>query len=134
MVVVKTLPSGEVDMEDFKAAVAKHSDNLAAFMITYPSTYGLFDAEIQELCAIIHDNGGQVYMDGANMNAQARPRPLHRQGPIRRCAMCCTAASTSTAPMPHSLRVAYACTHRGNPSRDIRSRALVCVWGGCMGI
>eukprot|EP00892_Ulva_mutabilis_P002870 jgi/Ulvmu1/12584/UM092_0014.1 len=70
VVVVKTLPSGEVDMEDFKAAVAKHSDNLAAFMITYPSTYGLFDAEIQELCSIIHENGGQVYMDGANMNAQ----------------------------------------------------------------
>jgi glycine dehydrogenase len=72
VVVVKTLPSGEVDLADFKAAVEKHKDNLSAFMITYPSTYGVFDNEIQELCQIIHDNGGQVYMDGANMNAQAR--------------------------------------------------------------
>lgn len=70
VVIVKTKPSGEVDMEDFKAAVEKHRDNLSAFMITYPSTYGLFDNDIQELCQTIHDAGGQVYMDGANMNAQ----------------------------------------------------------------
>ena len=70
VVIVKTKTTGEVDMEDFKAAVAKHKDNLSAFMITYPSTFGLFDNDIQELCSTIHDAGGQVYMDGANMNAQ----------------------------------------------------------------
>jgi glycine dehydrogenase len=70
VVIVKTRPTGEVDMEDFKAAVAKHKDNLSAFMITYPSTYGVFDTDIGELCEAIHAAGGQVYMDGANMNAQ----------------------------------------------------------------
>ena len=72
VVVVKVLPTGEVDMADFKAAVEKHKDKLAAFMITYPSTYGVFDKDIQELCDTIHAAGGQVYMDGANMNAQVR--------------------------------------------------------------
>lgn len=74
VVIVKTKPTGEVDMEDFEAAVAKHADNLAAFMITYPSTFGLFDTNITDLCDTIHAAGGQVYMDGANMNAQVRPR------------------------------------------------------------
>jgi glycine dehydrogenase len=69
-VVVKTKPEGEVDMEDFKAAVEKHKDKLSAFMITHFSTYGLFDNEIGELCDTIHAAGGQVYMDGENMNAQ----------------------------------------------------------------
>lgn len=70
VVTVRTLPTGEVDMEDFHAAVKKHKDNLSAFMITYPSTFGVFDKEITELCETIHGAGGQVYMDGANMNAQ----------------------------------------------------------------
>ena len=74
VVIVKTKPTGEVDMEDFQAAVAKHRDNLSAFMITYPSTFGVFDTDIGELCSAIHEAGGQVYMDGANMNAQVRGR------------------------------------------------------------
>jgi glycine dehydrogenase len=61
---------GNVDAEDLAAKAAQHSENLAALMITYPSTHGVFEPEIVEICNIIHKNGGQVYMDGANMNAQ----------------------------------------------------------------
>lgn len=70
VVVVKNLENGEIDFEDLIAKVAEHKDNLAAFMITYPSTYGFFDANVKEITNLIHENGGQVYMDGANMNAQ----------------------------------------------------------------
>merc|ERR1719364_337757 len=61
---------GMVSIDEVRAAAEKHKDNLAAFMITYPSTHGVYENGIDELCQIIHDNGGQVYMDGANMNAQ----------------------------------------------------------------
>jgi glycine dehydrogenase len=61
---------GNTDIEDLKAKAAEHRNYLAAFMITYPSTHGIFETAIREMCRIIHDNGGQVYMDGANMNAQ----------------------------------------------------------------
>jgi len=67
---VKNLESGEIDFEDFKAKVEQHSANLSAVMITYPSTYGFFDKNIKEITELIHQHGGQVYMDGANMNAQ----------------------------------------------------------------
>ncbi len=70
VVVVKNLENGEIDIEDLKAKATEHAANLGAVMITYPSTYGLFDANIKEIIELIHDNGGQVYMDGANMNAQ----------------------------------------------------------------
>ncbi|CAD5935285.1 Glycine dehydrogenase (decarboxylating) [Planktothrix tepida] len=61
---------GNIDIADLQAKAEKHRDNLAALMITYPSTHGVFETGIQEICNIIHANGGQVYMDGANMNAQ----------------------------------------------------------------
>jgi glycine dehydrogenase len=61
---------GNVDVEDLKAKAEKHSHELAALMVTYPSTHGVFEESIQEICHIIHSHGGQVYMDGANMNAQ----------------------------------------------------------------
>jgi len=61
---------GNVDLEDLKAKAEKHSDELAALMVTYPSTHGVFEDHIQELCDVVHEHGGQVYMDGANMNAQ----------------------------------------------------------------
>jgi glycine dehydrogenase len=61
---------GNIDVEDLKIKAAKHSQELAALMVTYPSTHGVFEAAIQEICAIVHEHGGQVYMDGANMNAQ----------------------------------------------------------------
>ncbi len=70
VVVVKNLENGHIDSEDLKEKVAIHKDNLSCLMVTYPSTYGFFDNEIKDITDLIHENGGQVYMDGANMNAQ----------------------------------------------------------------
>ncbi len=70
VVVVKNLENGEIDFEDLKAKAEQYSENLAAAMITYPSTYGFFDHNIKDIMKLIHEHGGQVYMDGANMNAQ----------------------------------------------------------------
>jgi glycine dehydrogenase len=70
VVVVATDVSGNVDVADLKAKAQQHSDKLAALMITYPSTHGVFEDAIRDICAIVHEHGGQVYMDGANMNAQ----------------------------------------------------------------
>ena len=62
--------NGDVDLDDLTKQAEKHSDRLAALMVTYPSTHGVFEDHIQELCDVVHQHGGQVYMDGANMNAQ----------------------------------------------------------------
>ena len=70
VVVVKTDEDGNIDLEDLKAKAEQYSDTLAALMVTYPSTHGVFETAIQEICETIHQNGGLVYMDGANMNAQ----------------------------------------------------------------
>ncbi|WBX74267.1 aminomethyl-transferring glycine dehydrogenase [Tenacibaculum pacificus] len=70
VVVTKTDERGNIDVEDLRAKAEKHKDNLAALMVTYPSTHGVYERAIKEITQIIHDNGGQVYMDGANMNAQ----------------------------------------------------------------
>ncbi len=70
VVVVGCDRDGNVDLADLRAKAAKHADQLAALMITYPSTHGVFEAEIRDICAVVHAAGGQVYMDGANMNAQ----------------------------------------------------------------
>jgi len=70
VVVVKSDDKGLVDVEDLRNKAEQYKDSLGALMITYPSTYGIFEESIREICQIIHDNGGQVYMDGANMNAQ----------------------------------------------------------------
>lgn len=70
VVVTKTSENGNIDVEDLKAKAELHKDNLACLMVTYPSTHGVYEASIKEITAIIHTNGGQVYMDGANMNAQ----------------------------------------------------------------
>lgn len=69
-VTVKCDDKGNIDLEDFRAKAEANKDNLAASMITYPSTHGIFEADIKEMCEIIHACGGQLYMDGANMNAQ----------------------------------------------------------------
>ena len=69
VVVVKTAGTGEIDMEDLRAKVATHGEKLAAIMVTYPSTHGVFEDTITELCALVHEAGGQVYIDGANLNA-----------------------------------------------------------------
>jgi glycine dehydrogenase len=68
--VVRCDEQGNVDVADLRRKAAEHQDRLAALMVTYPSTHGVFEAEIKEICRIVHDYGGQVYMDGANMNAQ----------------------------------------------------------------
>ena len=70
VVVTKTLENGNIDVEDLREKAILHKDNLSCLMVTYPSTHGVFESAIQEITKIIHDNGGQVYMDGANMNAQ----------------------------------------------------------------
>jgi glycine dehydrogenase len=70
VIVVGTDPNGNVDVADLRAKAQQHRDKLAALMITYPSTHGVFEDAIRDICAIVHEHGGQVYMDGANMNAQ----------------------------------------------------------------
>ena len=70
VVVVATDEAGNVDMADLQAKAEQHKDQLGALMITYPSTHGVFEEGIRDICRIIHEHGGQVYMDGANMNAQ----------------------------------------------------------------
>ncbi|MDX1653578.1 MAG: aminomethyl-transferring glycine dehydrogenase [Candidatus Competibacteraceae bacterium] len=69
VVVVKCDKAGNVDVADLRAQAEKHRDNLAALMVTYPSTHGVFEEAIREICEIVHANGGQIYMDGANLNA-----------------------------------------------------------------
>ncbi|OIQ21127.1 MAG: glycine dehydrogenase (aminomethyl-transferring) [Flavobacterium sp. MedPE-SWcel] len=70
VVVTKTSENGNIDLEDLRAKAELHKDNLACLMVTYPSTHGVYEASIIEITQLVHDNGGQVYMDGANMNAQ----------------------------------------------------------------
>ena len=76
VVPVQSGPDGDIDLDDFRAKAEQHSENLAGCMITYPSTHGVFEEGVKEVCKIIHDHGGQVYIDGANLNAMvglARP-------------------------------------------------------------
>ncbi len=79
VVPVKSAENGDIDVEDFKAKAEQHAKNLAGCMITYPSTHGVFEETVTEVCQITHDHGGQVYIDGANMNAMvglSRPGDL----------------------------------------------------------
>jgi len=69
VVVVATDEIGDVDVDDLKAKIEQHREDLAALMITYPSTHGVFEEAVEEICAMVHDAGGQVYVDGANLNA-----------------------------------------------------------------
>ncbi|WP_341760217.1 aminomethyl-transferring glycine dehydrogenase [Candidatus Endowatersipora endosymbiont of Watersipora subatra] len=79
VVVIKCRKNGNIDMDDLRDKAVYHSERLAALMITYPSTHGVFESSIKVICSIIHENGGQVYLDGANLNAMiglARPADL----------------------------------------------------------
>ncbi len=79
VVIIRCDDRGNIDVADLRARAVEHRDRLAALMVTYPSTHGVFEDSIKELCGIVHENGGQVYMDGANMNAQVglcRPAEL----------------------------------------------------------
>lgn len=76
VVAVKSAENGDIDLDDFRAKAAEHGENLAGCMITYPSTHGVFEETVHEVCRIVHEHGGQVYIDGANLNAMvglARP-------------------------------------------------------------
>src|SRR5512147_887769 len=70
VIVVACDKQGNVDLGDLEAKAAEHRDRLSALMLTYPSTHGVFEADVRRICQIVHTHGGQVYMDGANMNAQ----------------------------------------------------------------
>ncbi len=70
VVVTKALENGNIDVDDLREKAVKYKDNLSALMVTYPSTHGVYESAIKEITSLIHENGGQVYMDGANMNAQ----------------------------------------------------------------
>ncbi len=70
VVAVNCDSDGNIDVADLRAKAEQHQEQLAALMVTYPSTHGVFEESIKEICAIVHQFGGQVYMDGANMNAQ----------------------------------------------------------------
>lgn len=79
VVPIKSLENGDIDVDDFRAKAELHSENLAGCMITYPSTHGVFEETVMDVCALVHEHGGQVYLDGANMNAMvglARPGDL----------------------------------------------------------
>jgi len=79
VVIVNVLPNGDVDLDDFRTKADEHSANLSCCMITYPSTHGVFEGTVREICEITHAHGGQVYLDGANMNAMVG---LSRPGDI----------------------------------------------------
>jgi glycine dehydrogenase len=79
VVIVGVAPNGDIDVADFRAKAEQHATNLAACMITYPSTHGVFEETVREICEITHKHGGQVYLDGANMNAMVG---LSRPGDI----------------------------------------------------
>src|SRR5437588_8653497 len=70
VVPVACLKDGDIDLADLRAKADTHKEDLAALMVTYPSTHGVFETTIRDICEIVHSHGGQVYMDGANMNAQ----------------------------------------------------------------
>jgi glycine dehydrogenase len=83
VVVVACRANGDVDLDDLRAKTAEHADDLAALMITYPSTHGVFEHDVAEICAAVHDAGGQVYVDGANLNALVGlTRPGHFGGDV----------------------------------------------------
>src|SRR5690606_4430928 len=69
VVAVQCDEAGNIDVDDLRARAAEHADRLACLMVTYPSTHGVFEEDIVAICRIVHDAGGQVYMDGANLNA-----------------------------------------------------------------
>ena len=81
VVVVACRDNGDVDLDDLRAKVSEHADRLSTLMITYPSTHGVYEHDIAEICAAVHDAGGQVYVDGANLNALVG---LARPGQVRR--------------------------------------------------
>ena len=84
----KTDEKGNIDLADLEEKVLAHSANLAALIVTYPSTHGVFESSIRQITALIHQHGGQVYMDGANMNAQVGLTNRQSSGPTCVTSIC----------------------------------------------
>ena len=127
VVVVATDPRGYVDVADLRAKAEAHRDDLAALMVTYPSTHGVYEETIREICAVVHQYGGQVYMDGANMNAQVgltvtrldrrRRLPLEPAQDV-----CDSARRRRPRHGPHRRRGAPGGVSAGPPARQRRGR------------
>ncbi|MBI4265054.1 MAG: aminomethyl-transferring glycine dehydrogenase [Acidobacteria bacterium] len=96
IVVVATAPDGSVDVQDLRRKAAEHADRLSCLMVTYPSTHGVFEDDIREICDVVHAHGGQVFMDGANMNAQ-----VGLTSPASIGADCCHLNLHKTFAIPH---------------------------------
>jgi selenocysteine lyase/cysteine desulfurase len=111
---------GNVDLQDLEAKAAEHRMRLAALMLTYPSTHGVFEADVRRICQIVHTHGGQVYMDGANMNAQVG---LCRPGDIG--ADVCHLNLHKTFCIPHGGG-GLAWDHRRRPSPGLLSPLSSC--------
>ena len=139
VVVVACADNGDVDVDDLRAKAHRHRDRLSALMVTYPSTHGVFEDAITEICAVVHEHGGQVYMDGANMNAQ-----VGLTSPARIGADVCHLNLHKTFAIPHGgggpgmgpIAVAahlapYLPSHPFVPSPDARAIAPVAAapWG-----
>jgi glycine dehydrogenase len=130
VVVTKCDENGNVDMADLQAKCEQHSQNLACVMITYPSTHGVFETQVKELCQIVHQHGGRVYVDGANMNALVGvAAPGEFGGDVShlnlaaaapawaRCAWSKTSCPTCPATPPRAWRAAPAPWARYRPHR-----------------
>ena len=112
--VVRCRANGDVDLDDLRAKIADHAERLAAIMITYPSTHGVYEHEVAEFCALVHDAGGQVYVDGANLNALVGlARPGRFGGDVSHLNLHKTSASRTAAAVPASGR-----SRRGHTSRS----------------
>jgi len=88
IITVGTDAKGNINIEEVRKAAEANKDNLAALMVTYPSTHGVYEEGIDEICNIIHENGGQVYMDGANMNAQVKYLTKTEHRDLEFCLIC----------------------------------------------
>ena len=115
----RCLKDGDIDLADLRAKADAHADDLAALMVTYPSTHGVFETTIREICEIVHEHGGQVYMDGANMNAQVG---LCRPGDYRRGRLPSQFAQNFLHPA-RRRRAGRRSDRRGQASRSISSAA-----------
>ena len=97
VVAVKSDAHGNIDVADLKAKAEAHRRTLAALMVTYPSTHGVFEESIREICRIVHEHGGQVYMDGANMNAQVGSAARATSAPTSATSTCTRRSAFRTA-------------------------------------
>ena len=124
VVVVKASDDGSVDLDDLLAKCDQHAETLAAIMVTYPSTHGAYEDSITDLCKIVHDHGGQVYVDGANLNALLGLPGRASSAATSRTSTCTRrSASRTAAVVPASVRSPSAPTSRRTCPRTPRTRS-----------